>query len=490
MPLRVLGAVRLSRTADESTSTVRQRERIEWWTGGNDGGLVHVAEDLDVSGAVSPFERPGLGEWLTPERAAEYDVLAAWKLDRLSRSAEDTHKLLRFAEDHDVRIVCVDDGIDTSSTMGRVFVQLAAIMAEVERTSIRDRVLASRAQLRREGRWAGGAPAYGLAAVPRTDGPGYTVVIDPDVYEHARHIVESMIAGRSLNSIAADLNGRGVPTPQDLRRIQAGREPRGRQWHISTVKSVVGSSSLRGVMSHDGRPVHGPDGLPVQSGEAVVTEAEWRQLQAILAGKQNRRTKTPSMLLDVAYCADCGAKLYRQGATKRGYEYLYYRCSAAVVSGNGGAEACRAKAIRATVLDEFVENEVLYDIGGYEVAEDVYVPGSDASDELERVERAIEDVRREKDLGLYEGDENAYFDRVQTLVKRRDELRQTSSQPARWERRGTGETYRELWARADVEQRRELLVNAGVTVKAVGDPLRLEYQVDLERLNAHVPEST
>ena len=87
MALRVLGALRLSRNTDESTSPKRQTERIEWWSGGHDGELVHIAEDLDVSGKVSPFDRDGLGEWLKEENAHKWDVLVAWKLDRISRSA-------------------------------------------------------------------------------------------------------------------------------------------------------------------------------------------------------------------------------------------------------------------------------------------------------------------------------------------------------------------------------------------------------------------
>jgi site-specific DNA recombinase len=63
--LNALGTVRLSHSTDESTSPARQRQRIDWWTGGNAATPVDVAEDLDVSGSVSPFDRDQLGPWLT-----------------------------------------------------------------------------------------------------------------------------------------------------------------------------------------------------------------------------------------------------------------------------------------------------------------------------------------------------------------------------------------------------------------------------------------
>jgi site-specific DNA recombinase len=133
MPLRALGAIRLSKVADESTSPARQRERIDWWASGNDADLMGVMSALGVSGAVSPFKREGLGGYLTDARADGWDVLLALKLDRISRSAEDAHKLLRWCTERGKRIVTTDDGIDTATTNGKVFIQLAAVFAEVER---------------------------------------------------------------------------------------------------------------------------------------------------------------------------------------------------------------------------------------------------------------------------------------------------------------------------------------------------------------------
>jgi hypothetical protein len=82
--MRVLGRLRLSRSTKESTSIERQREIIQQWADANDYTVVGWAEDLDVSGSLDAFETPELGKWLS-DRAPEWDIVAAWKLDRLDQ---------------------------------------------------------------------------------------------------------------------------------------------------------------------------------------------------------------------------------------------------------------------------------------------------------------------------------------------------------------------------------------------------------------------
>ena len=59
---------------------------ITQWADANDNAVIGWAEDTDISGSIDPFETPQLGDWLN-NRAPEFDVIATWKLDRLSRNA-------------------------------------------------------------------------------------------------------------------------------------------------------------------------------------------------------------------------------------------------------------------------------------------------------------------------------------------------------------------------------------------------------------------
>lgn len=489
-PLRVLGAIRLSQVSDETTSPARQRDRIEWWTEGNDGQLVDVTEDLGVSGAVAPFDRVGLGPWLTDERAGEWDVLAAWKLDRISRSAVDTLRLLEWCDRHSKRIVCVDDGIDTATQMGRVWLQLAAIFAQVERTAITERVVSSRAKLRSLGRWTGGPPVYGMTLVTHPDGAGYAVARDPAVFSHLRFIVDRVIAGDSLNSVATALNKQGVLAPSDYRRSVSGKLIRGACWRHNTIRNILTSRTLLGEMSHEGLSVKGMDGMPVLAGEAAITLAEWKQLHALVVDNVKPRTRTAktSLLLDIARCGKCGAKLYRQRAVKRDVEYLYYRCANQV--GNGTRTTCSGGLIRAKELEDYVTNELLGRIGSFEVTEKVLIPGDDIASDLADAVASLEDLSSLAGTAKSKSAKKLYAAQMAALDDRISRLENTPQKPDEWTWVGTGDTYGAVFVKGDVEERRSLLLRSGITVTARLRPTEFTIDVPEEVLRQSLPGRT
>src|SRR5690606_28751534 len=126
--------------------------------------------------------------------------------------ALDTLQILEWATERGKRVVAVDDSLDSDNQMGRVWIQLSAIFAEVERTSIRERILSSRRHLRNEGRHAGGRAPYGFR--PVKSGDGYRLEHDPEEYPVVRELVERVLSGEAPNAIAHDLTSRGVPTPR------------------------------------------------------------------------------------------------------------------------------------------------------------------------------------------------------------------------------------------------------------------------------------
>src|SRR5260370_4324754 len=78
---RILGAARLSHSSDVSSSIATQRAGIASVAAYRNATVVHITEDTDISGGMSPFDRPSLGPWLSdPSLIAQWDVICVSKL--------------------------------------------------------------------------------------------------------------------------------------------------------------------------------------------------------------------------------------------------------------------------------------------------------------------------------------------------------------------------------------------------------------------------
>ncbi|WP_349307625.1 recombinase family protein [Rhodococcus sp. IEGM 1351] len=467
-PSRVLGRLRISRATEESTSIERQREIITRWADAHGHTVVGWAVDEDVSGSVDPFETPALGPWLTdPSKAHEWDILAAWKLDRLGRNAIQLNKLFGWTLEHGKTLVSCSESMDLSTTTGRMLAAIIAGIAEGELEAIRERTLASRAKLRERARWAGGKPPFGYTAVKRTDGQGWALEIDPLASTLVRRIVESVLDDQPFTATARNLNEEGVLTPGDYyRTVRAGTpslhkddgiiEPRSK-WAPTTIRQLLRSKALRGHVHHDGETVRGDDGQPLQMAEPLVTTDEWELIQSYLDRRAESRKgikrSESSPLSGVAVCLVCDNPLHHTRHKARGRYYRYYRC----------AEKHTTQ-IPAERLEELVEEHFLGRVGDLEVRERVWVPGDSRDADLKDAQSALDELT--KALGGMRSAQavQRIHEQLRAVDARIFELESTPAREARWEYRATGGTYLDAWGAADTDGRRELLLRSGITV--------------------------
>jgi len=489
---RALGVVRLSEwrgELDDSTSPERQRLAIMKKAAERGSKIIGWAEDLDVSASdTEPFSRPELGPWLR-DRIDEYDEVVVWRLDRLVRKTiPDFADVLKWSMQHDKAIISATEDLKLDTVDGRSMALLQASFAEKEAEAISLKVSEARAFLRQVGRWGAGRPPYGYRTVPNPDGRGYVLALDPVTSEVVRDLVQRVLAGESPNSLAVNLNARGVLTPADYWRVNGHqyvrktekRKLRGKLWDRSAVIHILRSEALLGYAHYQGKTVIGDDGMPVMFTDTpLIEQHEWDQLQAILDGRATTRQRShgSALLLGVVFCGRCGSKLYRWAATRpSGKTYSYYRCSTWAHSERSPNGKCSFKPVPADELESWVIGEVFGEHGhpaDWPEMTKVFVPGEDHSAELDQVRRALDRVRRESDSGGYDyaGGDQAYADRVQRLTGRLKALSELPSRPATWELVPTGRTWRTAFTSApSVEEQRALLLNAGVTVWARGLP--------------------
>src|SRR6267142_1506013 len=123
-------------------SAVAERSGWEIWK---------IYEDAGISGAKGRDKRPGLDAMLRAVNAREFDMVAAWSIDRLGRSLTDLLGILQNLHDKGVDLFLHQQGLDTSTTAGKAMFQMLGVFAEFERGIIRERVNAGLARARANG---------------------------------------------------------------------------------------------------------------------------------------------------------------------------------------------------------------------------------------------------------------------------------------------------------------------------------------------------
>ncbi|MFJ6725946.1 recombinase family protein [Streptomyces sp. NPDC091281] len=494
---RVLGVVRLSRDSDESTSAVRQKTSIQRWADRNGHVIVGWAEDVDVSGGIEPWRRPEFGKWLPStigkdvsdiehrlaweeSRAREFDVICAWRFDRLSRRVIHVNVLAEWCDRTGKQLATAEGDIDLSSPMGRILFQLIASFAEGELEAIKARAKSSYAHLMQEGRWRGGKVPYGYRPEKAETGDGWKLV--PDEYGlntagTLREIVRRIIGGESANSVCRWLNEDPTKTPAsvDAQRIRTGKAPKGSRWTSSNLAKLLRSPTLLGqfemteeVTLPDGlterraRLVRGADGLPLQRAEPLISEEEWELARKRLEENTNKRSGKRtggSPLLRVAFCA-CGEPVYRAP----GHDWPHYRCASRVTHKPCGTGN---KSISAALLESTVESEFLRVAGDIQIVRQIFRRGVDHTKDVEEVTRALAELREDREAGLYSSEtgRQEYRKSYARLDAKREQLMALPTRPDSWEEIPTGETYRQRWAQLSTDKEKgEELRAAGLRV--------------------------
>ncbi len=488
MALRALGVARLSVVRGQAqTGLPRQRQDIEAKARELGAELINIAEDKSVSAfKVPPLKRPRLAEWLN--RTDEYEILIYWKQDRfVRRLIPDFTDMISWATEHKIRMVSATESFGDPTLHAEQIIPIVhAWLGQGESEAESQRMTSTKRYLREAGRWPGGLVPFGYRPEQLPGGKGWVLRIDPESANIVREAVARVIGGESLFSVTADFNRRGLPTPRDYQRIQAGK-PTGKpkrdasgavvtgldgeperepvSWQTSSLLVILRSEALIGRVRHFGKTVRGADGRVVVRAEPLISVDDWERLQAVLSDparhrRAKRRVNDPALLLRVVDCVICHRPVYRWvHARSSGKTYTYYRCR----TGFNRAEYrqdCPAMPVHAEWLEELAADLFLSQVGDVELLERHLVPGDTYAAELEEVGKAIAELTADRYVrGIVRDDYDAVVGALQAEHARLAEL---PSLPPRTEYRSTGKTYRQLWKEtADAEPRRRLMTGAG-----------------------------
>ena len=280
-------------------------QKHEGWT-----SLPRAYDDGGFSGGS--MDRPALRQLLADVEAGAVDVVVVYKVDRLTRSLADFARIVAIFDAAGVSFVSVTQAFNTTTSMGRLTLNVLLSFAQFEREvtaeRVRDKIAASKAK----GMWMGGVVPIGYRAEARSLQPV------PDEAALVRRIFARYLALGSVQRLKAELDAAGIRSPERLHR-DGGRSggaafSRGKLYNLLANPLFIGHIRHRGQVHAGQHP-------------AIVDEALWQAVQERLAAnrrnRSRRRTAEPSPLAGRLFDPD-SRKMRPSHARKNGRRYRYY----------------------------------------------------------------------------------------------------------------------------------------------------------------------
>ena len=279
-------------------------------------GWIAVPDDyIDPGFSGGNLERPGLKRLLADIEAGKIDIVVVYKIDRLTRSLSDFSRLIEVFERHKVSFVAVTQQFNTTTSMGRLMLNVLLSFAQFEREVTGERIRDKIAAAKRKGIWMGGVPPLGYDVENRL------LVINEAEAAVVRRIFEEMLTIGSPTQIAAILTSEGVTTKAWT--TQEGQTRRGARMDKKYLHKLLRNRIYLGELSHNGKWYPGAH-------PPIIARDLWDQVHAVLtqdgrtrSAETKIRSRTDALLRGLLY-SPSGERMYPTYTRKNGRQYLYY----------------------------------------------------------------------------------------------------------------------------------------------------------------------
>ena len=266
-----------------------------------------VYDDGGISGGH--VERPALQALLNDIRRNLIDVVVVYKVDRLSRSLADFARLVELFEKHNVSFVSITQHFNTSSSMGRLTLNVLLSFAQFEREVTGERIRDKIAASKRKGMWMGGVAPLGYDVVEKK------LVINQQEAETVGHIFERYLALKCVRRLKEELDNGGFVSK--VRANGTGNKPFSR----GALYTLLKNCTYIGKVRHKDEVFNGEQ-------ERIIDQDTWSDVESLLKAnrsKANQRSKAkvPSLLAGLL-CDSRGNPMSPTHATKGGKRYRYY----------------------------------------------------------------------------------------------------------------------------------------------------------------------
>lgn len=321
----------------EFNSLDAQRESCEAYIASQKSeGWFLVPDRYDDGGfSGGNMERPALKRLMADIEAGKVNVVVVYKIDRLTRSLMDFGKLVEVFERHGVTFVSVTQSFNTTTSMGRLTLNILLSFSQFERELSAERIRDKFAASKRKGMWMGGHPPLGYDVKERK------LVINPAEAETVRWIFQRFVDSRSATQIVKELAAKGIASKN------------GNRMDRPSVYRLLKNQYFIGEIAHKGEVYAGEH-------EAIIDRELWDQVHAIMADNNHYnpdrvRVQTPALLKGIIRCRHCDRAMRPTFTRKVGKLYRYYVCHGA---DKHGRETCPLRTVAAGEIEAVVVGQM------------------------------------------------------------------------------------------------------------------------------------
>jgi site-specific DNA recombinase len=300
-------------------------------------------DDGGVSGGT--MERPALKQLLADIQAKKVDIIVVYKVDRLTRSLMDFAKLVELMDKAGVSFVSVTQQFNTTTSMGRLTLNVLLSFAQFEREVTGERIRDKIALSKQRGKWMGGVPPMGY------DVKEHKLIINEPDAEVIRHIFRRYVDLKTVHDLKAELDATNVRTTP--RAYESGRTTGGRPFQKGHLYRILQNRIYVGDIVHKDKSHPGQH-------EAIVDVELFDAAQKLLTENRVKKLngtgkKAPCMLTGRLF-DDRGHPMSPKHSRTRRLYYRYYT-SQAIIKGTPH-EAGSLPNIPAHEIERLVQAEV------------------------------------------------------------------------------------------------------------------------------------
>ena len=299
----------------EFNSLQAQREACEAFiTSQRHEGWVCLRAGYDDGGCSgATMDRPALQRLLADIAAGRVDIVVVYKIDRLTRSLTDFAKIVEILDARSASFVSVTQQFNTTTSMGRLTLNVLLSFAQFEREVIGERIRDKIAASKKKGMWMGGVPPLGYRVQDRK-----LVIVDSEA-QIVRSIFRRYAELGSVRLLRDALEARGVKSKSWT--SASGRQIGGKSFSRGALYLMLQNRLYRGEIVHKGQS-HPGEHTP------IIDQPMWDPVQEQLAANtaarnSGARTRQPSLLAGMLFDDD-GNRMTPSHAVKQGRRYRYY----------------------------------------------------------------------------------------------------------------------------------------------------------------------